>query len=201
MEGLGKILLEINRLNSLNETLLIGIDGNCCAGKSTLGRMLENHYDCNLFHMDDFFLRVEQRTPDRLKEVGGNVDYVRFKKEIIENILLGCDFSYKPYNCKIKDYEDPIFTKPKKLNIIEGSYSMHPSLINYYNYKIFIELEFNKQIDRIIDRNGISSVEIFKNKWIPLENSYFDKFDIRNNCDIILSGWMPNDQKPQAITL
>lgn len=30
------------------------------------------------FGLDDFFLRMEQRTPERLREVGGNVDYERF---------------------------------------------------------------------------------------------------------------------------
>ena len=32
--------------------------------------------------MDDFFLRPEQRTEERLKEVGGNVDRERFLEEV-----------------------------------------------------------------------------------------------------------------------
>ena len=60
--------------------ILVAIDGRCGSGKTTLGEYLKGQLDCNLFHMDDFFLRMEQRTPDRMKETGGNVDYERFTK-------------------------------------------------------------------------------------------------------------------------
>lgn len=53
------------------ETLLVAIDGRCGSGKTTLGEYLKQIFDCNLFRMDDFFLRMEQRTPQRLKETGG----------------------------------------------------------------------------------------------------------------------------------
>ena len=66
--------------------LLIAIDGMCGSGKTTLGQLLQSVYDCNLFHMDDFFLRPEQRTPERMAQVGGNVDYERFQKEILNHI-------------------------------------------------------------------------------------------------------------------
>ena len=49
--------------------ILVAIDGNCGSGKTTLGEYLAQLFDCNLFHMDDFYLRVEQRTPERLEEV------------------------------------------------------------------------------------------------------------------------------------
>ena len=45
-------------------------------------RCIFGQFDCNLFHMDDFFLRMEQRTPDRMKETGGNVDYERFYETV-----------------------------------------------------------------------------------------------------------------------
>ena len=56
----------------LDEPLIVAIDGRCGSGKTTLGEYLEQVFDCNLFRMDDFFLRMEQRTPQRLKETGGN---------------------------------------------------------------------------------------------------------------------------------
>ena len=50
--------------------MVVAIDGNSGAGKSTLAALIADVYDCNLFHMDDFFLRPEQRTEERLKETG-----------------------------------------------------------------------------------------------------------------------------------
>ena len=39
--------------------VIVAIDGPCAAGKTTLAGKLQAAYDCNLFHMDDFFLRPE----------------------------------------------------------------------------------------------------------------------------------------------
>lgn len=51
--------------------LLVAIDGQCASGKTTLGEMLARRFDCNLFHMDDFFLRPEQRTKNALRKWAG----------------------------------------------------------------------------------------------------------------------------------
>ena len=65
---------KITELLSGRERVIVGIDGFCAAGKTTLADRLSRKFDCNVFHMDDFFLRPGQRTPERRAEVGGNVD-------------------------------------------------------------------------------------------------------------------------------
>lgn len=62
--------------------VIIGIDGRCAAGKSTLALLLSEQPDATIFHMDDFYLQGRQRTYERFNEVGGNVDYERFAKEV-----------------------------------------------------------------------------------------------------------------------
>jgi len=130
----------IDSLMKLHSTVNVAIDGKSGAGKSTLAGLIGNVYDCNIFHMDDFFLTSELRTEERLKEVGGNVDYVRFRQEIINGLQRGREFQYRKYNCAKKAMDENITVIPKKLNIIEGSYSMHPTLIDFYNLKIFCML-------------------------------------------------------------
>lgn len=65
----------VKRINQLleekDEYILVAIDGKCAAGKTTLGYYLKELYKCNLFHMDDFFLQMQQRTVERFNEVGG----------------------------------------------------------------------------------------------------------------------------------
>ena len=75
------ILQKIDILLKENSRVLIAIDGRCASGKTTLARQLQNLRACNVFHMDDFFLRPEQRTESRLKSPDGNVDCERFLKE------------------------------------------------------------------------------------------------------------------------
>lgn len=172
-------------LLSKEEIILIGIDGMCASGKTTLAYYLSDIFECNLFHMDDFFLQMHHRTPERLKEIGGNVDYERFKEEVLDALLEKKTVIYRPYNCSeqkiMNEWEIPF----KRLNIIEGSYCIHPYFGNVYNQKVFIGLPKNIQVERIINRNGLEMLDRFVNEWIPKENAYFDKFAISNNCIVI----------------
>lgn len=70
------LLCEIDKAMSEGRTTL-AIEGGSVSGKTTLADLPEQIYGCTLFHMDDFYLRPEQRTADRLAESGGNVDRER----------------------------------------------------------------------------------------------------------------------------
>ena len=54
--------------NLSHSGLRVAIDRPCASGKSTLGAALSEIYGCALIHMDDFFLRPEQRTSQRLSQ-------------------------------------------------------------------------------------------------------------------------------------
>ena len=71
----------IDLLLAQKERIIIAIDGSCTAGKPTLSDALSEQYDCCVFHMDDFFLRPEQRPSERFAETGGNVDMSGFKRK------------------------------------------------------------------------------------------------------------------------
>ena len=184
-QGYSEIFRRIDSLLELPEVVLVAIDGNCGAGKSTLASLINNVYDSNIFHMDDFFLQPYQKTDERLEEVGGNVDYVRFHQEVISGIQSKCKFSYQIYDCKDRSLSKTVLVTPKKLNIIEGAYSMHPTLIDNYKLKIFLQIDPQEQRLRILRRNGISLQQRFLNEWIPLENQYFDEMKIREQSDLV----------------
>lgn len=181
-----EIFCRIDALMKSKDRVIVAIDGNCASGKSTLAAFVADVYnDCNIFHMDDFFLTPELRTEERMKEVGGNVDYVRFKEEVIEGLKSGKEFCYCRYDCQRETFHEPIKVVPKKLNIIEGSYSMHPTLRENYDLKIFLHLEPEEQSRRILERNGPKMHRIFINLWIPLENRYFSEMKIKEQCDLV----------------
>ncbi len=175
------VLLEIDKLlNSDKDNLIIAIDGKCASGKTTLGYYLQSVYDCNLFHMDNFFLREEQKTEERVIEIGGNVDYERFKSEVIDKLLEQQEVEYRKYSCKdqrIDETADVI--KHKRLNIVEGSYSQHPHFGDVYDLKIFMDIDNETQIEYIRKRNGEVKLKLFVSVWIPKVNAYFNKFAIK----------------------
>lgn len=178
--------LEIDRLLERKEKVIIAIDGRSAAGKTSLASSLENIYDCNVFHMDDFFLAAKLKTKERLNEAGGNVDYIRFKNEVMDKLREEAPFSYQIFDCKLQDLTEERHIRPKKLNIVEGAYSMHPALIDYYDFKIFLDIEDEFQRERILKRNGSFIYEKFINEWIPLEDKYFKELKIRDKADIII---------------
>ena len=176
----------IKSLQGKKTPLLVAIDGRCAAGKTLLASELQNRLGCNVFHMDDFFLPPALRTSQRLAEPGGNVDYERFYKEVIIPVTTGREFSYRPYYCKIQRQTEPVHVTPNYINIAEGSYSCHPALWDSYDLRIFLDVDPDKQLRRIKERNGERQLEIFAQRWIPLEEKYFSELNIKQRCDLSL---------------
>lgn len=173
----------IDRLLTEQEFVRIAVDGRCAAGKSTLGALLQRVYGANLFHMDDYFLPFERKTPERLAEPGGNVDYERVYDEIISRPK-DAEILYRPFDCGEQKLCAPVRTMPNRLTIVEGSYSLHPTLRGGYDLKVFLDIDAERQSARILARNGEFMHARFVNEWIPLENEYFDGLNIRQIADL-----------------
>ena len=180
-----------NALDSaeLTEQVNIAIDGVCGGGKSTLGQALARIYNCNLFHMDDFFLRPEQRTSERYAQAGGNIDYERFQTEVLKHLADKGGLTYHPFDCSTMKLGGPRTVPCRRLNIIEGSYSCHPYFGDIYQVRFFTELSAEEQRARILARNGVEKYRRFVNEWIPMENRYFEAYGIREKCIRISLYW------------
>lgn len=178
------VIKKIKTLQREKGQVFVAIDGRCGAGKTTLAQMIENRIGGNVFHMDDFFLQPWQRTSERLNEPGGNVDRERFLAEVLLPLKTNQPFSFRPYNCSTQTFDEEIFIHPKTINIIEGSYSCHPKLMDYYDLHVFLDVKKEKQLSRIIKRVGEIRKKDFEEKWIPLEEIYFQTYNIAEKCEI-----------------
>jgi len=166
--------------------VVLAIDGGSAAGKTTLGRLLGQRYACNVFHMDDFFLRPEQRTKERLAEVGGNVDRERFAKEILQPLAQGKSVQFRRFDCATQRLGQEQTVTPGRLTVIEGAYSVHPAFGRYYDLAVFLNIDPDLQKKRILVRNTPAFAGRFFDEWIPLENRYFEATGIRERCDLVL---------------
>ncbi len=180
------LFTEIDKLISQGNAI-VTLEGGSASGKSTLAEILGEVYDCNLFHTDDFFLRPEQRTPERFAEIGGNLDRERFYDEIVVPLTKNETVIYRPFDCGSQTLDDPITVPPKKLTIVEGVYSTHPAFSRYYDLAVFLDIDPEYQKKRILARNSARFAERFFNEWIPLENRYFEGTDIKKRSDLIIS--------------
>lgn len=173
-----------NLLSKPGVPFLIALDGRCAAGKTTLAAQLQEKTGCNVLHMDDFFLRPEQRTKERLQQPGGNVDWERFRDEVLFPLKRGISCFYRPYDCHTQMFKKSVQIYPNGLTLVEGSYSCHPELWNFYHFHIFLTVSPEKQLCRIRKRNGTEELEMFQKKWIPLEELYFQTFSIKERCEL-----------------
>ena len=176
---------KIDMLLGEKDFVIVAIDGKCTSGKTTLASKLAELYDCNVFHMDDFVLRPEQRTSERFAEIGGNVDYERFQEEVLFPLRSGKAFSYRPFDCSTFTLAAPVTVTQKKLNIIEGTYSHHPHFGNPYDLKILLTVDEETQHKRILERPVFLHRRFFE-EWIPMENRYFEVFRIPDQANLIL---------------
>lgn len=157
-----------------NRLYLIAVDGMCASGKTTLSEKVQKECpDIAVVHMDDFFLTPGQRTKERLREVGGNIDYERFQKEVLKPLLTKGSCTYRIYDCHTQCFVGEKKIEKAKTVLVEGAYSRHPYFKNPYDEVYFLSISREEQIERIRKRNGEKMLKRFMEEWIPKENEYF----------------------------
>ncbi|MCL2169933.1 MAG: hypothetical protein FWB74_07905 [Defluviitaleaceae bacterium] len=182
-----EMILMIDTALAKQKRVIVAIDGDAAAGKTSLSHKLAAHYNCQVIHMDDFFLPPKLRTPKRMEEAGGNVDYERFKTEVLTPMLEGKPFSFRAFDCGAMEFADEITIRPFDVVIVEGSYSLHPALNHAYDIKVFMEVEKDEQMRRVRKRNGAAMAEKFEKSWIPMEKRYHKAFEIKKMCHVVIT--------------
>lgn len=170
--------------------LIIGIDGCCASGKTTLAQRLAADFEADLIHMDDFFLPPSLRTPNRYREPGGNVHYERFYDQIARPLLTARErkeplprLSWERFLCSAQTFaSERSHTLGRPLLIIEGSYCMRPEFRPLYDLMFFLKTPYEEQKKRILARSSSQQLQMFTQKWIPLENHYFSHYQIEELC-------------------
>ena len=143
------------------------------------GRTIRIILDADVIHMDDFScLRLAAICGF---EPGGNVIMNGFRRSVALSQIGKLCLSY--LDCD-NDLRERIIAA--KVRIVEGAYSLHPFFGNYADLKVFSDIEPDEQINRILKRNGEKMAEIFRARWIPLEEQYFSECRVPARADIVV---------------
>lgn len=164
------------------KSCLVAIDGRCAAGKTTLAERLSKTLSASVIHMDHFFLQREQRTQERLQEPGGNVDYERFQQEVLLPLQSGKDFSYRIFDCRTMEFQERMEVRRTPVILVEGAYCCRPEFYPYWDLTVFLDVESQEQMRRIELRNGKEAAQQFAKRWIPMEEHYFQAFQVEEKC-------------------
>lgn len=177
------LVREAEALAERRGRVIVALDGRCASGKTTLAARLSGKYGWTVVHMDHFFLRPEQRSPQRYAQSGGNVDHERFLEEVLSPLRAGEDPVYRPFDCRSQRLLEPVSLKPGPVVLVEGSYSCHPALWEYYDLRAFLTVCPSLQLERIAAREGAEYAKVFQERWIPLEERYFSACQVEFRCD------------------
>lgn len=183
-EALRCLCEKIEAMQAEGSPVVVFLEGRCGSGKTTLAAALAETMPCLLFHMDDFFLPMAQKTAARLAEPGGNVDHERFLREVLLPLRRGEPFSYRPFDCGNQALGAPVAVAPGRLALVEGVYCCRPELWDFADLHVFLDVAPKVQAARILARNGGKMAARFREEWIPLEETYFSAFRIPERCEL-----------------
>lgn len=179
----------IDRLASLVEKeqpSLVAIDGRCGSGKTQLAQLIAQALPCHVIHMDDFYLPFAQRSPQRMASPGGHINHERLTAQVLAPSRSGEPIELQVYDCHADQLGDVKHLSPLPLTIVEGSYSHHPALQGYWDLNIFLTCQPAEQQARLLQRQGADSFAQFLSHWMPLEETYFDCYEIERSADMVV---------------
>ncbi len=171
------------------DRLLVTMDGPCASGKTTLARKLSEAVGAPVIHTDDFVVPHALKTAERLAVPGGNCDAERLVREVLAPFQRGEPVRYRRYDCRadrlLPEEELP---KGTRILILEGSYCNLPILREFAGLRLFVDTPEEIRMERLRKRETPESLRRFREKWIPLENAYFQAYHLPDGGCMIVSG-------------
>ena len=160
------------------ERMLVTLDGPCASGKTTLAEALAEALDAAIIHTDDFEVPHAQKTAERLAIPGGNCDWERLCREVIIPWKAGLFPRYRRYDCRRACLLPLESVGAGRILILEGSYCNLPAIRQYADLRLFMVTPLEERMERLRRRESPESLRQFRERWIPLEDAYFDAFGL-----------------------
>ena len=176
--------IQTNNSHGKKSPIIIAIDGRSASGKSTLAGLLSSSLSAPVIHTDDFYLPLAQRTEQIMSQYFGHMDLERLRKEVLIPLFTGEPFSYRPFSCKSQMLLEEVHIPASSVVIIEGTYSLFPSLLPFYDIKIFLDTKSQRK--RLLAREGEDGFKRFSDLWIPREEEYFSSTHPEKICDLVI---------------
>jgi uridine kinase len=166
---------------------VIAISGFGGSGKSTLASQLQQSLsDADIISIDAFVTNhLSQRSAD-----WEGFDRARFRDEVLIPSTTG-----KPVCYGVYDWQENAITHHKTLKsapflILEGCSILHPSLMGYYSFSIWVDVPLEDATQRGMarDRNqgaDAAWLQKWQNVWMPNERDFFEKYRPADHVDFI----------------
>ena len=181
VSNLSELVDKVNESSKkCGQTKIVVIDGPAGSGKTTLAKslsaLLEN---CPIIHMDEIYEGWENAlTPKTSTDL---VDWV------INPLLEDKSIEYIKYDWNLEQRIEKIVINNPKVIIIEGVGSSSSEISEHACLKLWIEVNEETGINRVLARDGRQIQEQMK-KWQTQESKFFIENNSKENSDIWIDG-------------
>jgi uridine kinase len=157
-----------------DQSIIIGIEGFGGSGKSTIANNLANLLgNSSVVSIDDFIIKQNIIENDWDKQV---FDRARLEKEVLIPARAGKDITYRRFVWDSNTLSDPINLPKTDYLIVEGISCYHPSIVDYYDYKIWVNTPIEIAKLRGQKRDAGTENEKHWDLWAQNDLAYQQKY-------------------------
>jgi uridine kinase len=181
VSNLSELVDKVNESSKkCGQTKIIVIDGPAGSGKTTLAKSLSGLLqNCPIIHMDEIYEGWENAlSPKTFKDLVG---------WIINPLLENNSIEYIKYDWNLEQRIEKVVINNSKVMIIEGVGSSSFEVSKHASLKLWIEVNKETGINRVLTRDGLHIQEQMKT-WQSQESKFFIENNSKENSDIWIDG-------------
>ncbi|MXZ78521.1 MAG: uridine kinase [Acidimicrobiia bacterium] len=172
----------------LGTAIRVGIDGPGASGKSTLAAgLVEALSDAVLVEGDDFY-RLELDSNRSEVEIAGLFDLQRLGSQVLIPHSQGREHQYQRYDWETGSLGDWATGASGAPLIVEGVYSTHQMLRDFYDLRIWVTAPRAVRLARGIERDGEEARSKWVDVWMPAEDRYVAEQAPQDHAHLVLDG-------------
>ena len=181
VSNLSELVDKVNESSKkCGQTKIIVIDGPAGSGKTTLAKSLSGLLEyCPIIHMDEIYEGWENAlSPKTFKDL---VEW------IINPLLENNSIEYIKYDWNLEQRIEKVVINNSKVVTIEGVGSSSFEISKHASLKLWIEVNKETGINRVLTRDGLQIQEQMKT-WQSQESKFFIENNSKENSDIWIDG-------------
>lgn len=177
------ILAEIKQRGGSKQPILIGIEGFGGSGKTTLAQTLAAALgDAYVISIDDFIVKEKLAQPSW---DGGAFDHARLERQVLLTARQGQSIAYQRLDWNTNTLSEPVVVPAVAFLIVEGISAYHPSIEQYYDFKIWVETPLAIAKERGHARDGSNENAAYWDLWARNDLVYQERYHPEARADFV----------------